>query len=63
MAGVGKALRIYDIGKKKLLRKCENKVRVCSSVKNFNDSVLSPLVELLLGDCHAQYPRLAYHCR
>ncbi|CED84295.1 pre-mrna-splicing factor rse1 [Phaffia rhodozyma] len=24
MAGVGKALRIYDIGKKKLLRKCEN---------------------------------------
>ena len=27
-AGVGKALRIYDIGKKKLLRKVENKVRV-----------------------------------
>jgi len=26
LAGVGKALRIYDIGKKKLLRKCENKV-------------------------------------
>lgn len=26
-AGVGKALRIYDIGKKKLLRKVENKVR------------------------------------
>jgi splicing factor 3B subunit 3 len=25
-AGVGKALRIYDIGKKKLLRKVENKV-------------------------------------
>ncbi|KAF8331909.1 CPSF A subunit region-domain-containing protein [Cantharellus anzutake] len=25
LAGVGKALRIYDIGKKKLLRKCENK--------------------------------------
>jgi len=26
VAGVGKALRIYDIGKKKLLRKVENKV-------------------------------------
>jgi len=24
-AGVGKALRLYDIGKKKLLRKVENK--------------------------------------
>lgn len=26
VAGVGKALRIYDIGKKKMLRKVENKV-------------------------------------
>ena len=26
-AGVGKALRIYEMGKKKLLRKSENKVR------------------------------------
>ncbi len=25
LAGIGKTLRIYDIGKKKLLRKCENK--------------------------------------
>ncbi|KAJ9476414.1 Pre-mRNA-splicing factor RSE1 [Pseudozyma hubeiensis] len=25
LAGVGRALRIYDLGKKKLLRKCENK--------------------------------------
>jgi len=24
---VGKLLRIYDLGKKKMLRKCENKVR------------------------------------
>ena len=27
LVGVGKYLRIYDLGKKKLLRKCENKVR------------------------------------
>jgi len=26
LIGVGKFLRIYDLGKKKLLRKCENKV-------------------------------------
>ena len=26
--GVGKLLRIYDIGKKKLLRKCELKVQL-----------------------------------
>ena len=26
LVGVGKLLRIYDIGKKKMLRKCENKV-------------------------------------
>lgn len=26
LIGVGNMLRIYDIGKKKLLRKCENKV-------------------------------------
>ena len=28
LIGVGNNLRIYDLGKKKLLRKCENKVRV-----------------------------------
>lgn len=28
LAGVGKMLRLYDLGKKKLLRKCENKVKI-----------------------------------
>lgn len=28
LAGVGRLLRLYDLGKKKLLRKCENKVRI-----------------------------------
>lgn len=27
--GIGRILRLYDIGKKKLLRKCENKVNTC----------------------------------
>jgi hypothetical protein len=26
LAGVGRMLRLYDLGKRKLLRKCENKV-------------------------------------
>ena len=40
LVGVGKLLRIYDLGKKKLLRKCENKVRreldVTNKHKNTN---------------------------
>lgn len=37
LVGVGKLLRIYDLGKKKLLRKCENKVRYCT-VSLFDDT-------------------------
>jgi len=29
LVGIGKMLRLYDLGKKKLLRKCENKVNNC----------------------------------
>ena len=32
VAGVGKALRLYDMGKKKLLRKVENKVSHCHNM-------------------------------
>ena len=28
LIGVGKCVRVYDLGKKKLLRKCENKVHI-----------------------------------
>ena len=31
LVGVGRLMRIYDIGKKKMLRKCENKVRMTCS--------------------------------
>lgn len=31
LVGMGKTLRMYDYGKKKLLRKCENKVRITLS--------------------------------
>ena len=30
LVGVGRYLRIYDFGKKKLLRKCENKAGLCT---------------------------------
>ncbi|MEQ2209354.1 Splicing factor 3B subunit 3 [Xenoophorus captivus] len=40
LVGVGKLLRIYDLGKKKLLRKCENKVR--TSVRVFPSVILKP---------------------
>jgi len=32
LIGVGKYLRLYDLGQKKLLRKCENKVFIISSI-------------------------------
>lgn len=37
LIGVGKLLRVYDLGKKKLLRKCENKVNVVES-PGYSDS-------------------------
>lgn len=45
VAGIGKSLRLYDMGKKKLLRKVENKVRFafhprCTSPDN--TSIVSP---------------------
>ena len=38
LIGVGKHLRIYDLGKKKLLRKCENKVRLLQGDKEKSDA-------------------------
>lgn len=31
LAGVGKKVRLYDLGKRKLLAKCENRVSLCFS--------------------------------
>lgn len=45
LAGVGKSLRIYDMGKKKLLRKCEN--------KTFNTAIVSIQTQgsrIIVGD-------------
>ncbi|KAI9277669.1 CPSF A subunit region-domain-containing protein [Umbelopsis sp. AD052] len=45
LAGVGKALRIYDVGKKKLLRKCETK-----SVPNAITSLHTQGDRIVIGD-------------
>ncbi len=45
LVGVGKLLRLYDIGKKKLLRKSENKVKILTLVMKFmryHDEIFSP---------------------
>ncbi|KIY70657.1 hypothetical protein CYLTODRAFT_419613 [Cylindrobasidium torrendii FP15055 ss-10] len=55
VAGVGKALRIYDIGKKKLLRKCEN--------KNFGSSIVTLETQgsrILVGDMQESMVFVAY---
>ena len=38
--GVGKLLRLYDLGKKKLLRKSENKVSLFSLRENFHSQMM-----------------------
>ena len=54
VAGVGKALRLYDMGKKKLLRKVETKV--CSSRLLWWTRVSDHFfLELWLYYCHSQY--------
>jgi splicing factor 3B subunit 3 len=49
-AGVGKALRIYEMGKKKLLRKSENKVRAYINPRFL---LLNTISEFLLCDRYA----------
>lgn len=54
-AGIGKSLRIYDMGKKKLLRKVENKVRQYKSIssKRYADEYLSEFHRCYR---HSQHP-------
>lgn len=55
VAGVGKSLRIYDIGKKKLLRKVENKVMLLSLACSL---MLIAITDLCLRHCELEYPGL-----
>jgi hypothetical protein len=61
VAGVGKALRLYDMGKKKLLRKVENKVR---SAVNIECCVwLLVVLGLLVSNCHTANTRVEDYSR
>ena len=51
LVGVGKLLRIYDLGKKKLLRKCENKVSLSRAAKYTKAHIcMSVVIRLGLKD-------------
>lgn len=51
LIGVGKLLRVYDLGKKKLLRKCENKVLALSSGDRGEERG-TEFLEAKLGRCN-----------
>jgi splicing factor 3B subunit 3 len=59
-AGVGKALRLYDIGKKKLLRKVENKV--CCLRCGDTILILMVVLAICLSYRELKHPRLPHHC-
>ncbi|KAJ3923468.1 CPSF A subunit region-domain-containing protein [Lentinula edodes] len=59
VAGVGKALRIYDIGKKKLLRKVENKV----SIQTFASPIITLNTQgsrIIVGEMQESVSFVAY---
>lgn len=63
LAGVGKALRIYDLGKKKMLRKCETKVRKVMMILVFASGGKTeemPMVDCTQLRCHITHARRSY---
>eukprot|EP01136_Pigoraptor_vietnamica_P039230 Opistho-1_new@9770 len=55
VAGVGNLVRIYDLGKRKLLRKCENK-----HVPNFVTSISTMGPRIVVGDVQESFHFLKY---
>ena len=55
LAGIGKTLRIYDLGRKKLLRKCENKL-----FPNFIVSLHTQGDRIVLGDIQESFHYVKY---
>ena len=58
IAGVGKALRLYDMGKKKLLRKVENKVHSSLSYPKTRITHRFLVIDVLFRDCHTSDSRV-----
>lgn len=55
VVGLGRILRIYDMGKKKLLRKCESK-----QIQNFVSSIACTSNRLFVGDVQESFTFLKY---
>lgn len=53
--GIGKILRIYDLGKKKLLRKCESK-----QIPNFISTIVVASNRLFVGDIQESFTFMKY---
>jgi splicing factor 3B subunit 3 len=62
VAGVGKALRIYEMGKKRLLRKVENKVCMCHIISATCVSHFI-LTDFRIGHHDTQHARVTNHRR
>lgn len=60
VAGVGKALRVYDLGKKKLLRKAENKASRTDCICQLPPLTCARLAVLRDDGDHPQHTRLAH---
>ena len=61
VVGVGKSLRIYDIGKRKLLRKVENKV--CLLGLDTGDTGSLFLLDIHIRYRQFEYARIEDYCR
>lgn len=55
VVGLGRVLRVYDLGKKKLLRKCENK-----QIPNFISCLTSSSNRLFVGDVQESFTVMKY---
>eukprot|EP00002_Diphylleia_rotans_P015645 TRINITY_DN3029_c0_g1_i1.p1 TRINITY_DN3029_c0_g1~~TRINITY_DN3029_c0_g1_i1.p1 ORF type:complete len:1187 (+),score=271.71 TRINITY_DN3029_c0_g1_i1:60-3620(+) len=56
LVGAGRVLRIYDLGKKKLLRKCENK-----SFPNFITNIFTQNERIIVTDLSESFLYVKYH--
>lgn len=63
VAGIGKALRIYDIGKKKLLRKAESKASLPPSHQTRVLMLTLRFTDLRVRYHHPEHTGFAYHSR
>ena len=61
-AGVGRLLRLYDLGRKKLLRKCENKhiPHLVVDIKTVGERIICSDVQVRIKNLYNQKHFLEY---